>query len=121
MPRALPPRVLRAARFPSGRLIRVVPVVRAAAWLGDAAAVAVLGMVALIVALPLLRAADLNTGSGDWHAHAFRIREFGAHGLATWTHEWAGGLPLWSSYQFVPHVAGWAISVLTGAGTARSM
>jgi hypothetical protein len=90
-------------------------------WLADGAAVFVIIAVVLPTVWPLLRAADLDTGAGDWHAHAFRIQEFGARGLASWTHEWAGGLPLWSAYQFVPHVVTWAATALGGGSATRAM
>lgn len=69
----------------------------------------------------LFGAAGLDTGAGDWDAHVYRVRELGRHGLASWTHDWAGGLPLWSSYQFVPHAIIAAAVRLTGATEARAM
>lgn len=89
--------------------------------LGDAAATALLFAVAVIAVLPLLRADDLATGAGDWPAHAYRIRSLGDQGLAPWSHDWAAGLPLWSSYQFVPHAAVLTAMRITGAAAGRAM
>lgn len=94
---------------------------RRAARYADTAAVALVAAVAFLPARPLLTAADLATGAGDWHAHAFRIHDLGQHGLAAWTHDWAGGLPLWSAYQFVPHLVTWLAILITGASETRAM
>lgn len=109
----LPPAAFRR-RLWAGWLDRV-------ARLGDAAAAALVAGVGLAGARPVLGAADLATGAADWHAHAYRLHALGQHGLAPWTHDWAGGLPLWSSYQFVPHAVTWAATLLTGAGETRAM
>jgi hypothetical protein len=94
---------------------------RHGARLADAVAAGLVALAALAGAGPLLRAADLATGAGDWHAHAFRIRDLAHHGLAPWTHDWAGGLPLWSAYQFVPHAVTWAGTLVPGAEIPRAM
>ncbi len=87
----------------------------------DVLAAGLILLVAAYAVAPLFTATDLVTGAGDWHAHAYRIRELGRHGLATWTHDWAGGLPPWSAYQFVPHTVTLAAMRVTGADETRAM
>ena len=94
---------------------------RQAARAGDVAAAGLVAGVAVYGAREVFRAENLGAGAGDWHAHAYRIHDLARHGLAPWTHDWAGGLPLWSAYQFVPHALTWAATLLTGAGTTRTM
>jgi hypothetical protein len=102
-------------------------VARPAAWPGgvrrllDAGAVALIISVALYGAWPLFQAADLATGAGDWHAQAYRVLDLERHGLASWTHDWAGGLPLWSAYQFLPQAVIAGAHLLTGVPETRLM
>ena len=73
-------------------------------------------LVGAVAARPLLSAKAVVTGAGDWDAHVFRVLDLRERGLASWTNEWAGGLPLWSSYQFAPH---WLTATLSGQGPER--
>jgi hypothetical protein len=77
--------------------------------------------VAIALSWPLLTATDLNTGAGDWTAHAFRVREVIDHGLTSWSHAWAGGMPLWEGYQAVPHLLTAALVKVTGLGITQAM
>jgi hypothetical protein len=94
---------------------------RATAWRPDLLAGA--GVIAVAVALswPLLTAQDLRTGAGDWPAHAFRVRELLANGLASWSHTWAGGMPLWEGYQAAPHIMTAALVRATGLPIEQTM
>lgn len=87
----------------------------------DLFALALLLGAALTVAWPMLGARDLQTFGGDWPAHAFRINEIHRSGIASWSHAWAGGMPLWAGYQAAPHLLTLAMMRLTGMGTARAM
>lgn len=58
---------------------------------------------------------------GDWISHAYRIRFLQEHGFETWDHNWAGGLSLFQSYQFVPHAITAAVSTQMNASITRSM
>ncbi|MFN8559360.1 MAG: hypothetical protein U0531_19150 [Dehalococcoidia bacterium] len=101
-------------RLPSMPAARLATVADIGAWL-------LVALLALRRAAPLIGAADLATGGGDWAAHLYRVHHLAARGLASWTFDWAGGLPLWSSYQFAPHAAVLAISRLTATDPARVM
>lgn len=58
---------------------------------------------------------------GDWIAHAYRALFMQEHGLATWDHNWAGGISLFQSYQFLPTVVTAVLSSLSHASVGRSM
>ena len=87
----------------------------------DALAGGLVLLAALAGSHRLLRAADLATGAGDWHAHAYRVRQLAEHGLAPWSNEWAGGLPLWSAYQFIPHIVIWLVTRLPSVEITQAM
>jgi hypothetical protein len=63
----------------------------------------------------------LVTGYQDWIYHAYRIKSLQAYGFTTWTHNWAGGLPLWQSYQFVPHIITAAVADVLHFSVTRAM
>lgn len=92
-----------------------------AGWLPDLLAAAVSSVAALVLSWPLLTARDLDTGAGDWPAHAFRVREVLDNGLTSWSHSWAGGMPLWEGYQAVPHLLTAALVATTGLGITQAM
>lgn len=87
----------------------------------DAVALVLLLLVSLIAGWPLLNAVDLDTGAGDWSAHAFRVESILAHGIAPWSSAWSGGMPLWEGYQVVPHLFTAALVQATGWESARAM
>lgn len=70
---------------------------------------------------PLWGAGDLDTGAGDWPAHAFRVEEIARHGIASWSHSWAGGMPVWEGYQALPHVVTLGVQRASGIETTRAM
>ncbi|MGD9889828.1 MAG: hypothetical protein AB7N70_25985 [Dehalococcoidia bacterium] len=90
-------------------------------WLPDLLAGAAAWTAAIILSWPLLHAIDLNTGAGDWSAHAFRVREVIDHGLTSWSHTWAGGMPLWEGYQAAPHLLTAALVAISGLGITQAM
>jgi len=63
----------------------------------------------------------LVTGYQDWIYHAYRIKSLQAYGFTTWTHDWAGGLPLWQSYQFVPHIITAVVADVLRFSVTRAM
>ena len=80
----------------------------------------------LVVSAVLYR--DMFTGGdymplpyGDWIAHAYRILFMQEHGLATWDHNWAGGLSLFQGYRIIPTAVTAVFSSLTHASVGRSM
>ncbi len=81
----------------------------------------ILVLAALPGAWPLLGVHGIITGAGDWPAQSYRISLVRAHGLVSWSHEWAGGLPLWSGYQPVPHLLTALAADATGASTTRAI
>ncbi|MCH7580211.1 MAG: hypothetical protein IIB22_08205 [Chloroflexi bacterium] len=58
---------------------------------------------------------------GDWVQHAYRTRFIQEHGLATWDHNWSGGISLFQTYQFVPHVITAIVSSTFEASIGRTM
>src|SRR5215218_4603707 len=105
-----------------GRLVRPrLDTADAVAWRADAVAGGVIGGVALALSWPLVRARDLTTGGGDWPAQAYRVRAVLEHGFASWSHDWAGGMPLWEGYQALPHLLTAGLVPLTGAPVERTM
>lgn len=90
-------------------------------WLPDLLAGTASCVAAATLSWPLLSARDLDTGAGDWPAHAFRVREVLDHGIASWSHTWAGGMPLWEGYQAAPHLLTAAVVSITGLGITQAM
>ena len=70
----------------------------------------------------LLTTGDYPSGEwGEWLGHAYRIQVVQEHGLSTWDHAWTGGISLFQTYQFVPHVVtGWSAE-LAGGSVGRTM
>jgi hypothetical protein len=58
---------------------------------------------------------------GDWMAHAYRALFMQQHGLATWDHNWSGGISLFRSYQIVPTAATALFSELANLSVGRGM
>ncbi|MCI0856162.1 MAG: hypothetical protein J4N98_05700 [Chloroflexi bacterium] len=58
---------------------------------------------------------------GDWIHHAYRTRFIQEHGLATWDHNWSGGISLFQTYQFIPHVITAIASSTFEASIGRTM
>ena len=58
---------------------------------------------------------------GDWIQHAYRTRFIQEHGLATWDHNWSGGISLFQTYQFIPHVITAIVSSAFDAPIGRTM
>jgi hypothetical protein len=77
--------------------------------------------VSVLLSQPLFRAHDLSTGAGDWAAQAFRVRDLLDHGITSWSHTWAGGMPLWEGYQALPHLTTAALVWLFGLEVTRAM
>jgi len=69
----------------------------------------------------LLNHEYLSTGYPDWIYHAYRIKSLLSYGFLNWSNDWAGGFPLWQSYQFLPHVVSAGLTKLTGCSVTRSM
>lgn len=63
----------------------------------------------------------LSTGYPDWIYHAYRIKSLLSYGFLNWSNDWAGGFPLWQSYQFLPHMISAGLTILTGWSVTRSM
>ncbi|MGH2583376.1 MAG: hypothetical protein ACRDJE_00510 [Dehalococcoidia bacterium] len=92
-----------------------------ATWLPDAVAGGAVLAVSVVLSTPLLTAKDLRTGAGDWPAHAFRIGEVLEQGVTSWSHIWAGGMPLWDGYQALPHLLTAGVIRLTGLEVTQAM
>jgi len=69
----------------------------------DIALIALLVLISLFLISFYLKAHYLNTGYDDWMIQAFRVKFLGEAGYSSWTHNWANGLSIWRSYQFLPH------------------
>jgi hypothetical protein len=88
----------------------------------DAAALAALLTAAVLLDPGLIGTGDcLPLSYGDWIGHAYRVLFFKEHGLATWDHNWAGGISLFQKYQFVPHAVTAVVSGLFDAPVGRTM
>jgi hypothetical protein len=90
-------------------------------WLDLLAALALIGWTWVS------RAADFWTHNwvaidwGDWGDQAYRVKYLATWGLVNWDPDWNRGLPIFQSYQTLPHAAALAIMRLTGAGVPHSM
>ena len=92
-----------------------------AAW-KDAVAVAVFLVISAVLYRNMFTGGDyLPLPYGDWIAHAYRALFMQEHGLATWDHNWAGGISLFQNYQIVPTAVTAVFSSLTHASIGRSM
>ena len=58
---------------------------------------------------------------GDWVSHAYRSQFVQEHGLATWDHNWSGGISLFETYQFMPHVITAIVSSTFEVSIGRTM
>ena len=63
----------------------------------------------------------LFIGYQDWIYQAFRVKMLQNCGFTTWIHDWACGMPLFQSYQFIPHLGAVALVNLTGWSITKAM
>lgn len=95
---------------------------RAVAFWQDSVAIGMFVTIGLLLYRNMFTGGDyLPLPYGDWIAHAYRIRFIKEHGIASWDHNWAGGISLFQSYQIVPQVLTAIFSALTNASVGRSM
>ncbi len=87
----------------------------------DISYLAVIFCFGLFLCLGFLNHEYLLTGYPDWIYHAYRIKSLLSYGFLNWSNDWAGGFPLWQSYQFIPHMISAGLTILTGWSVTRSM
>jgi hypothetical protein len=81
-------------------------------------------LLALAIAIDrdfLTRGDYIAVSWGDWIGHAYRTQALQSRGLATWDHNWSGGIVLFQDYQFVPHLLTIAVEKLLGVSIGRAM
>lgn len=89
--------------------------------LADYFFIGILLLLSLFLTSFYFNATVLDTHYPDWMVHAFRVNSIGTFGLASWSHEWANGISLWRSYQFLPHLLTTYVQQLFDTSVTRAM